>query len=94
MNNSFTEEKNSALNVSQESLIHSLENLLGLEYAIQISPRLDIILAKLEENDDDHWVKREWNMLAVTIDRLFIYLFAAFLVFELIYCGIHMMHIS
>ena len=47
-------------------------NDVGPEDSSLIARKLDVILQKMKENDDDDEIKYEWRIAALTIDRFFL----------------------
>ena len=50
------------------------------------------MIAKMEEDDDEQWLTREWNMVALALDHLFLYSSFGLLVMEIVYCVLHILH--
>lgn len=64
----------------------SLEETLGLNGINEAMIWLDEVLEKLEIDDDNLWMKKEWTTAALILDRLFLYCFSLMLAMTVIYC--------
>ena len=69
-----------------------ISELLGVHQVRKLSVRLDGMIAKMEEDDDEQWLTREWNMVALALDHLFLYSSFGLLAMEIVYCVLHILH--
>lgn len=86
-------DKFSAAMKSHESLVESLEDILGVSGIEHLSMRIDKFLGKMEDDDDSDWTRREWKMVAVILDRMFLYFFGGVFLMLMMYCLIYILYI-
>ena len=58
----------------------------GQDNILLIARKLDVILQKMKENDNDDEIKYEWRIVALTIDRFFFICSTLVLIFIIIGC--------
>lgn len=88
------EKSNGKQKIYDEEKKNKLQELFGKEFIDGVESRVDTILQTMEEKDDEEWQKREWNMLALAMDKVLLNSFAFLFVIELFYCAVHVIQIS
>ena len=71
------------------SIKTTLEDMVG-KYGVSLLNRsLDLLLKKIEDEEDNEWTQREWKALSSALDSLFLRILSAF---TFILCVVYILH--
>ena len=73
------------------NLKETLEKMLGLKTISQLNYKLETLLLKFEEEEEEEWQKREWKAASLILDRLFLHLFRGFMGLMLVYSAVYVL---
>jgi len=76
-----------------EEYLKNLTGILGSRCIHDTHCQINTILKSYEDEDDSNWLQTEWHIVAMTLDRLFLYLFTFVLLTTLFSCAVHIVKV-
>ena len=79
---------------TSSNAVDSLEEIFGKRGMRTINQQLSMVIKELSIREDKAWLKREWKLVALTLDKLFFYTFSGVYLTAIISCGIRLTQIE